>query len=188
MARARRREHDGDRTMTRERTRMPCHADRACRLGGALALIALMGLGALLASCEAEPPAPAPRIPEPFHLNHYEQTFGYSQAVKVGRTVYIAATVAVDAEGRLVAPGDMAGQLDAIYTNLAATLKAEGAGFPQIVVERIYTTDMEALLKISDHRFKYYPQGQLPATSWLEVRRLVDPGFLVAIEAVAELP
>jgi 2-iminobutanoate/2-iminopropanoate deaminase len=145
-------------------------------------------LALLLGACEQEAPEPAPRIPEPFHLNNYEQTFGYSQAVKVGRTVYISATVAVDAEGRLVAPGDLAGQLDAVYTNLAATLKAEGAGFPQVVMERIYTTDMDALLKISDKRFKYYPHGQLPATSWMEVRRLVDPGFLVAIEAVVELP
>ena len=151
-----------------------------------LAALALAGL--LAAGCEAEAPPPAARIPEPFHLNGYEQTFGYSQAVKVGRTVYISATVAVDAEGKLVSPGDMAGQLDAVYTNLAATLKAEGGGFQQVVLERIYTTDMEALLKVTDRRFKYYPKGQLPATSWLEVKRLVDPGFLVAIEAVAELP
>ena len=150
--------------------------------------VALLGLGAPLAACEAGLPIPAPRIPEPFHLNNYEQTSGYSQAVKVGRTVYIAATVAVDSHGRLVSPGDMAGQLDALYTNLAATLKAEGAGFGQVVMQRIDTTVREALLKISGRRFKYYPHGQLPATSWREVGRLVDPGFLVAIEAVAELP
>ena len=161
---------------------MPCQPARARHRATLAALAALLG------ACEAEPPAPPPRIPEPFHLNHYEQTFGYSQAVKIGRTVYISATVAVDADGRLVSPGDMAGQLDAVYANLAATLKAEGGGFGQVVLERIYTTDMEALLKVSERRFQYYPHGQLPATSWLEVRRLVDPGFLVAIEAVAELP
>ena len=113
----------------------------------------------------------------------------YSQAVKVGKTIYISATVAVDAEGRLVSPGDMAGQLDAIYTNLGATLKAEGASFGEVVVERIYTTDMEGLLKVTDRRLKYYRQGQLPATSWRsKVRRLVDPApALLAIEAVAEL-
>jgi enamine deaminase RidA (YjgF/YER057c/UK114 family) len=142
----------------------------------------------LLGACEPDAPAPASRIPEPLHLNAYEQTFGYSQAVKVGRTVYISATVAVDAEGKLVSPGDLAGQLDAVYQNLGATLKAEGAGFPQVVMERIYTTDMDGLLKLSEKRFQYYPKGQLPATTWVEVRRLVDPGFLVAIEAVAELP
>ena len=133
-----------------------CPAPRAAaRRPRLLRVVRLLPLLALLSSCEADPPTPAPRIPEPFHLNNYEQTFGYSQAVKVGRTVYISATVAVDAQGRLVSPGDMAGQLDALYTNLATTLKAEGAGFPQVVMERIYTTDMEALLKISDRRFTY---------------------------------
>jgi enamine deaminase RidA (YjgF/YER057c/UK114 family) len=148
---------------------------------------AVLALGCL-AACEQEPPPVESHIPEPLHLNAYEQSFGYSQAVKVGHTLYISATVAVDAEGKLVSPGDMAGQLDAVYANLAATLKAAGAGFSQVVVERIYTTNMEALLKVSDRRLKYYTAGQLPATSWFEVRRLVDPGFLVAIEAVAELP
>ncbi|HUO79365.1 MAG TPA: RidA family protein [Steroidobacteraceae bacterium] len=157
---------------------------RAAALGGALA-VALAALGGC---SEGAPPVPPARIPEPYHLNRYEQSFGYSQAVKIGRTVYISATVAVDADGQLVGPGDMAAQLDAVYANLGATLKAEGGGFAQVVMERIYTTDMEALLKVADRRLKSYPEGQRPATTWVEVRRLVDPGFLVAVEAVAELP
>jgi enamine deaminase RidA (YjgF/YER057c/UK114 family) len=158
------------------------------RPGSARPVVLAIAALALLGACEGEAPAPPSRIPEALHLNAYEQNFGYSQAVKVGRTVYISATVAADAEGRLVSPGDMAGQLDAVYANLAATLKAEGGGFAQVVMERIYTTDMNALLKVQDRRLAYYAKGQLPATTWVEVRRLVDPGFLVAIEAVAELP
>ena len=147
-----------------------------------------LALGVLAGCTEGEPPAPPARIPEPFHLNPYERSFGYSQAVKIGRTVYISATLAVDGDGKLIGPGDMAAQLDAVYANLAATLKAEGGGFAQVVMERIYTTDMEALLKVADRRLPFYPEGQRPATTWVEVRRLVDPGFLVAVEAVAELP
>ncbi|MBS0376789.1 MAG: RidA family protein [Proteobacteria bacterium] len=145
-------------------------------------------LAGLAACSEGEPPPPPARIPEPFHLNTFEQGFGYSQAVKIGRTVYISATVAVDADGKLVGPNDMGAQLDAVYANLAATLKAEGGGFPQVVMERIYTTDMEALLKVADRRLRFYPEAQRPATTWVEVRHLVDPGFLVAVEAIAELP
>ena len=156
----------------------------ALRAGRRVALLPILWL----AGCEAESPGPPSRIPEPFHLNPYEESCGDSQAVKVGRTVYVAATVAVDAQGRLVAPGDMAGQLDAVYVNLAATLKAQGAGFEHVVSERIYTTDMDALLKVSDHRLRYYAKSPLPATTWVEVRRLVDPGFLVSIEMVLELP
>jgi 2-iminobutanoate/2-iminopropanoate deaminase len=168
---------------------MTAHARRrpACRAGRRNRRLAIAALGALLGACEPDVSPPAPHIPEPFHLNAYEKTVGYSQAVKVGRTIYISATFPVDAEGKLVS-ADMAGQLDAVYANLAATLKAEGASFSQVVLERVYTTDLEGLLKVADRRFKYYSKGELPATSWAEVRRLYDPGFLVAIEAVAELP
>jgi len=56
------------------------------------------------------------------------------------------------------------------------------------VRENIYTTDMEALLAASELRFEYYARNSLPAGTWVEVRRLVDPGFLVQIEVTAELP
>ena len=137
----------------------------------------------------ARPRRPPSRIPEALHLNGYEQTFGYSQAVKVGRTVYISATVAADTKGGFASSsrGTWPAQLDAVYANLAATLKAEGGGFPQVVMERIYTTDMDALLKVADRRLAFYG-GPAPGDDLGGGPRLVDPGFLVAVEAVAELP
>jgi hypothetical protein len=57
-----------------------------------------------------------------------------------------------------------------------------------VVKETIYTTDMDRLLKASDVRFEYYDKERLPTVSWVQVQRLVDPGFLVEIEVVAELP
>jgi enamine deaminase RidA (YjgF/YER057c/UK114 family) len=155
------------------------------RLPATLALVPLL---LLLASCADEPAAPAPTFPEPFHLNGYERSFGYAQAVKVGRTLYVSATMAVDREGRLVSPGDMQGQFEAAYLNLAKTLEANGAAFDRVVMERIYTTDMDALLRVLDRRQKVYPGGQYPALTLVQVERLVDPGFLVAIEVVVELP
>jgi enamine deaminase RidA (YjgF/YER057c/UK114 family) len=47
---------------------------------------------------------------------------------------------------------------------------------------------MDAFLKASDVRFEYYNKERLPTTSWVQVQRLVDPGFLVQIEVVSELP
>jgi enamine deaminase RidA (YjgF/YER057c/UK114 family) len=141
-----------------------------------------------LASCEREPEPPPMRVKQLFHLNGYERDFGYSQAVLVDKTLYVSGSVAVDAEGRLVAPGDMAGQLRAAYTNIRNTLAAHHAQFDEIVKETIYTTDMDALLKASDVRFEYYDKDRLPTVSWVQVQRLVDKGFLVQIEVVAELP
>jgi enamine deaminase RidA (YjgF/YER057c/UK114 family) len=143
----------------------------------------------LLSACEdGAPPVPAPQFPERYSLHPFEQRFGYSQAVRSGRTVYVSSTYAVDADGRLVGPGDFARQLDAAYANVARTLAAHGASFDDVVLERLYVTDMERFLAASDRRFRVHAPGALPALSVIEVRRLVDPGFLVAIEAVAELP
>lgn len=147
-----------------------------------------MGLG--LAACKREPdPPPAPaRTKQLFHLSPYEKDFGYSQAVLIDKTLYISGSMAADQNGRLVAPGDMAGQMRAAYSNIRRTLNAHGVGFDEVVKETIYATNMDALLKASDLRFEYYDKERLPTTSWVQVQRLVDPGFLVQIEVVAELP
>jgi 2-iminobutanoate/2-iminopropanoate deaminase len=128
------------------------------------------------------------RVKQLFHLNPYEKDFGYSQAVLIDKTLYISGSVAVDQTGRLVAPSDMPGQMRAAYSNIRRTLAAHGAGFDEVVKETIFTTNMDALLKASDLRLEYYDKERLPATSWVQVQRLVDPGFLVEIEVVAELP
>src|SRR5208282_5151077 len=120
-----------------------------------------------LAACEREPQPPPPRTKQVFHLNGFEKDFGYSQAVLIDRTLYISGSVAVDANGNLV---------------------AHGAGFQEVVKETIYTTSMDALLKASDLRFEYYDKERLPTASWVQVQRLADPGFLVEIEVIAELP
>ncbi|HTB30286.1 MAG TPA: RidA family protein [Steroidobacteraceae bacterium] len=145
-------------------------------------------LGSAACEREPEPVIAPPRVKQVFHLNAYEKDFGYSQAVLIDKTLYVSGTVAVDANGRLVAPGDMAGQMRAAYANIRRTLAAHGADFDEVVKETIYTTDMDALLKSSDVRFEYYGKERLPTVSWVQVQRLVDPGFLVEIEVVAELP
>jgi 2-iminobutanoate/2-iminopropanoate deaminase len=156
--------------------------------GAVMVAFTLTALG--LAGCdrEREPEPPAARVKQVFHLNPYEKDFGYSQAVLIDKTLYISGSVAADQNGRLVAPGDMAGQMRAAYANIRRTLAAHGADFEEVVKETIYTTNMDALLKASDLRFEYYDKERLPTTSWVQVQRLVDPGFLVEIEVIAELP
>lgn len=143
---------------------------------------------ALLAACQQESEPEQSRFRQSQYLYPYEQRFGYAQAVRIGKTVYISGTMAADREGRLVGEGDMAAQLQAAYANIARTLGSQDLTFENVVRETIYTTDMEALLKVSDLRFNYYARETLPAATWVQVERLVDPGFLVAIEVVAEAP
>jgi len=170
---------------------------RPARAAGATAILArgaaALGVATLgvagLAGCEREPPpAPPERVRQDFHLNAYEKDLGYSQAVLIDKTLFVSGTVAADADGRLIAPNDMAAQMRAVYGNIKRTLAANGVGFDSVVKETIYTTDMDALLKVADLRFDYYAKERLPAVSWVEVRRLLDPGFLVEVEVVAELP
>ena len=155
---------------------------RHCR---SLPLVAAL---CLISACEKAPEPPAPRFKQVFHLNPYEKDFGYAQAVLIDKTLYVSGTVAADENGRLIAPGDMAGQMRAAYANIRRTLAASGLDFEHVVKETIYTTDMDALLKVSDLRFEFYDKERLPATTWLQVQRLVDPGFLVSIDVVAVVP
>ncbi|MEP6884133.1 MAG: RidA family protein [Gammaproteobacteria bacterium] len=151
-------------------------------------LVAWLVIGLALSACQRAAEPPPPRIKQVFRLNAYEKDLGYSQAVLIGKTLYISGSVAADQNGRLVARGDMAGQMRVAYSNIRRTLAAHGADFDQVVKETIYTTDMDAFLKASDLRFEFYGKERLPTASWVQVQRLVDPGFLVEIEAVAELP
>jgi enamine deaminase RidA (YjgF/YER057c/UK114 family) len=152
-----------------------------------------MPLAALLAACtltaceSSAPPPVEQRVKETFHLREFEKGFGYAQAIKIGRTLYVSGTVSVDAEGRLVGAGDMGAQLRAVYRNLQETLVAHGATFQNVVRENIYTTDMRGLLAVSDLRLEYYARDLLPTGTWVQVQQLVDPGFLVEIELTAEL-
>ncbi len=153
-----------------------------------IVLIATLCYTLALAACQRAAEPSAPRVKQVFHLNPYEKDFGYSQAVLIGKTLYISGSVAADQSGRLVAPGDMAEQMRAAYFNIGRTLAAHGADFDQVVKETIFTTNMDALLKATDLRFEFYSKERLPTTSWVQVQRLVDPGSLVEIEVVAELP
>src|SRR5580658_882145 len=87
------------------------------RVRALAALMAWMASGLALTACEREPEPPPPRVKQVFHLNPYEKDFGYSQAVLVDKTLYISGSVAADSKGRLVAPGDIAGQMRAAYSN-----------------------------------------------------------------------
>ena len=125
----------------------------------ALAVLAVLAF----AGCEREPaPAPPERVRQVFHLNAYEKDFGYSQAVLIDKTLYVSGTVAVDANGRLVAPATWPARCAPHTRIIPRTLAAHGADFDEVVKETIYTTDMDALLKSSDVRFEYYRQGTPP--------------------------
>jgi 2-iminobutanoate/2-iminopropanoate deaminase len=128
-----------------------------------------------------------PRVRQVFNMNEYESDFGPSQAILVDKTLYLSGSMPAGKDAPLIAPGDMAAQMRAVYTNIRRTLAASGRNFGHVVKETIDTTDRDALLKAADLRLEFYPGDHLPATASMQVQRLIDRGFLVEIDVVAAL-
>jgi 2-iminobutanoate/2-iminopropanoate deaminase len=115
---------------------------------------------------------------EKFHFNkESEESVGYTQAVKLGNTIYISGTV-----GR----GPMDEALKKVYTKLETTLKNYGGSFQNVVKENLYTTQIDEVIKHQLVRREFY-KGDFPASTWVEIKRLYSPEAVLEIELVAVL-
>lgn len=114
-----------------------------------------------------------------------EATAGYSQAVLAGDYLFISGCVSWDMDGNPLHAGDFASQIEAVYADIDATLRAHGLGARHVVRETVFTTDMQALVSANRKRMDYYKDVTPPASTWVEVRRLVKPDFLLEVEVVA---
>jgi enamine deaminase RidA (YjgF/YER057c/UK114 family) len=128
-------------------------------------------------------------VPDYFLLRpDVERAYGYAHAVKVGSTVKISGAVSMDEEGNPTAIGDMRQQMINVYGDLAKILAHYGLSFADVIAENVFTTDMSAFLEVSgDYRRELY-EGRFPTGSWLEVKGLALPQFLIEIELEAYSP
>jgi enamine deaminase RidA (YjgF/YER057c/UK114 family) len=114
---------------------------------------------------------------------------GYTQAVVTtgGRTIHIAGQVPVDRNGNLVGAGDLRAQTEQVFTNLQAALAAVGATFAHIVKLNYYLLDVDQVAVVRAVRDAFVNTEYPPASTLVEVRRLVRPEFLIEIEATASV-
>ncbi len=115
---------------------------------------------------------------------------GYTHVAEVtsGRMVYISGQIALNQAGEIVGAGDMRAQAEQVFVNLKATLDAVGTDFAHVVKLTVYTTDIAQIPAIREVRDRYVNTASPPASTAVEVRRLVREEFLVEIEAVAIVP
>ena len=114
----------------------------------------------------------------------WEATVGYSRAVRQGPFVFVAGTTALDAEGRLVGPGDAHAQALQCLANIEAALVQAGATIADVVRTRMYVTDIARWDEVGRAHGLYFAATR-PAATMVEVRQLIDPAMLVEIEADA---
>ena len=117
---------------------------------------------------------------------------GYSHAVMTaGRVVHVAGQTAVDEMGRTVGVGDFALQADRALANLELALNAAGARLSSVAALTIYcsaSVDRSELPRLSLALRKRFNEGPAPAATLLFVSALLQPEWLVEVQAVAELP
>ena len=109
---------------------------------------------------------------------------GYSHAIKVGNTIYVAGQIALDREGNLVGGDNFEAQAEQAFQNLKLVIEAAGASLTDVVKLNIYlkrTEDMQAMRRIRRKVFgDYFP----PATG-VAIAGLALPEWLIEVDAVA---
>ncbi|MDN7123437.1 RidA family protein [Pseudidiomarina terrestris] len=115
-----------------------------------------------------------------------EKAYGYTHAVKIGDEIKISGAVSMDDQGAPTAVDDIEQQMKNVYADLKKVLAHYGCTFDHVIVENVFTTDMAAFLAVSEYRSQLYTK-HFPTGSWLEVKGLALPEFMVEIELEARV-
>ncbi len=113
----------------------------------------------------------------------WEDIVGYSRAVQIGNQLEISGTVSVDENG-LVGEGDIYKQTKFILQKIKSVLDTAGFSLEDVIRTRIFVTDISQWEAVGKAHGEFFHTIK-PVTSMVEVRALIDPGYLVEIEVSA---
>jgi reactive intermediate/imine deaminase len=108
----------------------------------------------------------------------------YTHGWRVGNTVYVAGQLALDKDGKLVGPNDIAAQTRRVLENMRRILEGGGAGLKDVVKITVYVTDIRSREGYGEVRQQFFGSNP-PASTLVQVAGLAVPGAMIEIEAVA---
>lgn len=116
----------------------------------------------------------------------WEDIVGYSRAVRVGNTLEVTGTVAADENG-VVGKGDMYAQTKFALQKIEKVVKEAGFGMEDVVRTRLFVTDISKWEEAGKAHAEFFKNIK-PCTTLLEVSKLIEPDYLIEIEATAIRP
>ncbi|HVG15543.1 MAG TPA: RidA family protein, partial [Chitinophagaceae bacterium] len=112
----------------------------------------------------------------------WEDIVGYSRAVKIGNIIEVTGTVANDEQGEIVGPGDGYEQTKFIYQRIEKILNEAGASMKDVIRVRMFVTDIKRWEEYGRAHSEFFKEIK-PCNTMVEVSALIEPGFLIEIEA-----